>query len=59
MTCELYEIRKQLDDLQRKLESYERKHGGAIMSEHDSILDSVEKMRGIRANDNERRKKVD
>ena len=59
MNCELYQIRKQLDDLQRKLESYERKHGRTTRPEHDSILESVEKMRGIRNQDREQNKGVD
>ena len=30
MTCELYKIRKQLDELQKRLDSYERKHGSEL-----------------------------
>ena len=45
MTCEIYEIRKQLEDLQKRLDSYERIHVESTMSEHDSILESIEKRR--------------
>lgn len=79
MTCELYQIRKQLDDLQRKLDLYESQQESNLKSnatgvfcdaaveiinerlagysnkqelEHDSIIDSVGKMRAIHSSDN-------
>ena len=59
MNCELYEIRKQLDDLQKRLELYEKANVCNAGCEHDSILNSVEKMRGIRNQDREQNKEVD
>ena len=54
MNCELHRLRKELDELQKlvdrnekRIEFYE-KYGCKHNTEHDSILNSVEKMRGIR-----------
>ena len=67
MTNEINKLREQLNDLQKKLDHYDKRikfyenYGcnekadvQPARPEHDSILDSVEKMRAIRANDNER-----
>ena len=72
MTCEIYRLRKELNELQKCLDKYDKRikfYEGYMLEkkadvqparpEHDSIIESVEKMRAIRANDNERRKKVD
>ena len=45
MICELYEIRKQLDDLQRRLELYEKRDLDESQREHQELFDRIEKRR--------------
>ena len=45
MTCELYEIRKQLDDLQRRLELCEKRDMDESQREHQELFDRIEKRR--------------
>ena len=72
MTCELYRLRKELNELQKSIDKYEKRiefYEGYMRnktadvsnagSEHDSIIESVEKMRAISDLCRKRRKEVD
>ena len=59
MNCELYQIRKQLEDLQKRLDSYERNHVDSTMSEHQRILESIEKRRLYDKGHKEQKREVD
>ena len=45
MTCNLAEIREQLDDLQKRLDLYEKRDMDSTQREHQELFDRIEKKR--------------